>query len=288
MSVNKFGNLAGSCSDDAMQAFTGVGKCGITEGNTKALVITELGMEFAFDKFANELDTALIAASSAKRAYILKNVVDNAFEGGDVATAQKGSYGASSPIKLNAASHAFTIDAPDCSVNFLMGFNGRKVRVIRVDENNIPFGVKNDNGKFAGQEANLYVQYTPKAGDTAAAFVLHVYYTDWEASLKVKSNVAAVTLPDGLVPLTIVRTAAGKVKLVEACSGYDVTDLYAANITTAVFVKEDGSNPTAATVANGVVSLTPATGNYAVAGADVLNGLHIYGYDGLKTFVKVD
>ena len=98
MSVNKFGNLAGSCSDDAMQAFTGVGKCGITEGNTKALVITELGMEFAFDKFANELDAALIAASSAKRAYILKNVVDNAFEGGDVATAQKGSYGASSPI----------------------------------------------------------------------------------------------------------------------------------------------------------------------------------------------
>lgn len=285
---DKFGNLAGSCNEATSQLFTGIGRCGITEGNTRELIITDLKKEFEWEDFQTQIDTALTAAA-ANRAYILKGVIDNAFNGGDVATSQKGTYGGSAPSKLNDADHAFTIDAPDCTAQYLMGYNGKKVRIFRVDENGFPFGIKNDNGKFAGFEATIYVQYTPKAGDTAAALVLHVYYSSWEGDLKVKSNVEAVNLPDGLVPLTVKKVGDKKIKLVEACSGYDVTEMYADQIDETIFVDDKDGSPTSVTVSGGTITLVLASDatSVMVADASVLKPKGIIGYDGVKTLVEV-
>lgn len=283
--MNIHGNLSVNCSDNS-QVFSGRGQCEFTESLTKSLIITKPKKTFDFSSFETDLATALYASGMAK-AWIVSGVVDNAMNGGDVATVQEGTYGATKPDGLNAADQAFQIRANECLAKRLMGFNGQLVRLFTVDDNSVANGEIDADGNFVGKLGYIYITYSKMVKGTAANLTVHFYYADYQDYLYKMSGVALKNeLPDGLVPLTLEKVGEGVVKLVEACSRVDVTADYGSEIDVSIFVDDSGSNPATATYADGKVTLAP-TGKYRVAPASILKSADILGYDGIEEYIKI-
>ena len=284
--MDSYGFLGASCGVKGGQIFSGRGNCDYVESLTKGLIITNQTKSFNFDTFESEIETALYASGNDK-AWAVREVIDNAFNGGDVESIQEGAYGANKPDGLGAADQAFQVRASECLAKRLMKFNGKLVRVFTVDDNRIANGESTADGKFAGKLGYIYVTYVKASKGTAPNLTVHLYYADYQDYLNKMSNAPLPKdTPEGLVPLTLKSAGAGTVKLVESCSASDVTEVLGADIDTTIFVNASGGNPTTATYAAGAITLSP-TGTYAIASASVLKSAGILGYDGVLEYISV-
>lgn len=282
------GNIPSNCASE--MAYTGVGPCPKQEGKTSALIITPLNATYSLEKdtFITEMEAG-VKASGSSRVYPVKDVLGVTINGGDINAPEVGTYGAVMPTNLNAKNVVFQINGGDCLYKELAKLNKRKVRVFRVDDDGYVYGTM-VNGKFAGFEATLYATRTTTDGSTAYNLSLAVYYTpnieNEEKNLNA-INVGLTSIPSGLVGLTLVKGSATlKARVVTACGGDDVTAQFGTEWSTTAFVKEGGGNPTSATYADGEITFD-AAGSYRVAGASVLEGLDITGFDGIPEFVAI-
>lgn len=282
------GNIPSNCASE--MAYTGVGPCPKQEGKTTALLITPLNAAYSLEKdtFLTEIEAG-VKASGSSRVYPVKDILGVTINGGDINAPEVGTYGAVMPTNLNAKNVVFQINGGDCLYKELAKLNKRKVRVFRVDEDGYVYGTMSGD-KFAGFEATLYSTRTTTDGSTAYNLSLAVYYTpnveNEEKNLNAV-NAGLSGIPNGLVGLTLVKgSATTKAKVVTSCGGDDVTEQFAEEWAATAFVKEGGGNPDTATYSDGEITFDSA-GSYRVAGADVLEGLDITGFDGIPEYVSI-
>lgn len=256
-----------------------------------ALLITPLNAAYSPEKeaFLSEIEAGIKAGGSS-RVYPVKNVLGVTINGGDINAPEVGTYGGVAPTGLNAKNVVFQVDGGDCLYKELAKLNKRKVRVFRVDDDGYVYGTMLADGRFAGFEATSYSTRTTTDGSTAYNLSLTVYYTPNLEAEEKNMNAVKVGLnaiPNGLIGLKLIPgSATTKAKVVTSCGGDDVTEQFATEWSTTAFVKEGGGNPTSATYADGEITFDSA-GSYRVAGAEVLEGLDITGFDGVNEFVSI-
>ena len=255
-----------------------------------ALLITPLNAAYSPEKeaFLSEIEAGIKAGGSS-RVYPVKNVLGVTINGGDINAPEVGTYGGVAPTGLNAKNVVFQVDGGDCLYKELAKLNKRKVRVFRVDDEGYVYGTMSE-GKFVGFEATVFSTRTTTDGSTPYNLSLTVYYTPNLEEEEKNLNAVSVGLnaiPSGLVGLTLVKgSATTKAKVVTSCGGDDVTEQFAEEWAATAFVKEGGGNPDTATYSDGEITFDSA-GSYRVAGADVLEGLDITGFDGIPEYVSI-
>lgn len=261
-----------------------------------ALILTALNAVYPTDpaEFIAGL-SGWISASDSSRMFPIKGVVAGALNGGDIATAELGTYGGSAPIGINQLNIAYQFDAGDCFYKELFKVRKRKMRMFRVDDEGYVYGTivtRGDKEYVAGFEVTLMPLYTQSDGSTETTIGLTAYYSvnyEFELAAKNGVNVGLNSIPDGLIGLVLkAGETAGTAYVITSCSGEDVTAEYGDDWSTEMFLNNSGGNPTTVTFKkeSGELTIAPA-GSYKVASASVLAAGNIIGYEGVDTYTSV-
>lgn len=281
MAVTK-GNIPGLCITD--NPFTGNERCAKTEGDLRAIILTDRAARYPLD--AATFEAALqgyVYDNTLQRMYPIKDVISFDPTGNETETSDLGN-GYVVPIRNNQYVTTIRLDGGDCLLKELMKFNGRPMRAFRVDDQNYVYGtvVTGNDGDdmFAGFKVTPWVRNVGQTGTDAYALYLELYYTiDYRQE---QSNMNAIALsgdalPDGLVPVIFDGQ-----HVIGRCSGVDYTQQYGSEWTAAMFLNASGANPTELTYnsATNTLTLTP-TAAYRVADAAALAALGIYGISGV-------
>lgn len=288
------GQIPGNCA--GATPLTGRGNCDKKEGKTIALILTELNSFYPTDpaEFIAGLNGWILAGTSP-RMFPIKGVVAGALNGGDIATAELGTYGGSTPIGINQLNIAYQFDAGDCFYKELFKVRKRKMRLFRVDDEGYVYGTivtREGEDHFAGFEVTLMPLYTLTDGTAETTIGLTAYFSvnyEFELAAKNGINVGLNSIPDGLIGIVLQASSkASGAKVVTVCSGEDITAEYGEDWTTELFLNNSGGKPTTVTFAKetGMLTIAPA-GNYRVVGAEVLAEANIIGYEGVDTYTAI-
>jgi hypothetical protein len=279
-------------------AHTRTGSCVMFEGKPAGLIFTREDASFSLDKdaFETEMKAAVYNPTDAMHGApsrivpLMYGIANMASSGGDLATAQEG-WGGTQFTGLNELREDYTITGGGyCLYKQLYKLNGLSMRVFKVDNSLMAFGtVKSMDGvdKFLGYKVTIGVSRRI-TGDTPGAILLSLVYS--ANFQKEDVNVHASQLSEiieGLSGIQLQKTAAGKAKVVTACSGIDLTDVYKEILEEADFYKDkSGASPTTVAYANGELTLTPA-GSYRIVDAFALKYVGIEGYEGEEDYIDI-
>lgn len=291
------GQITGNC--DTVKARTGSVACNVREGKTKALLLSFLSSRYPTS--ATEFTAGLqgwINGSDSNLIMPIKNVVGVEPSGGEVETADIGDYGMSKPTGQSQYIETYTIDEGECMYKELMKLNRERVRVQRIDDKGIKFSTdiaSGDDVETTGFLADVYVTRTRGTGSAAYSLTLTLYYTDsYEDEL---ANMRAQTIglsaiPDGLRGITLQAMGGGMAKVVEACSGTNITAQYGS-----AWQVESSDDGVAVTIAyNATTKLLnlnsfntlPAEGAYfKLSDVTTLYEAGITGYEGIDEYVLI-
>lgn len=290
------GQVTGNC--DTVKARTGSVACNVMEGKTKVLLLSFPSSRYP--TLATEFKAGLqgwINGSDSNLIMPIKNVVGVEPSGGEVQTADIGDYGMTKPTGQSQYIETYTIDEGECMYKELMKMNREKVRVQRIDDKGIKFSTdiaSGDDVETTGFVAQMYVTRTRGTGSAAYALTLTLYYTDdYEDEL---ANMRAQTIgvsaiPDGLRGIVLQAQGNSTAKVVEACSGTDITAQYGDSWGPGVFVAEDGSISGIVTAsynsATGLLTFSDDGQAWKVADAATLYAAGIMGYEGIDEYVTI-
>lgn len=283
------GKIIGNCG--AETPLTGRSNCSRSEGKTVGLIITALNALYPIDPdtFRAGLE-GWVAAVGNMRMFPIGNIIENTIAGGDIATSTIG-FGPTQATGENATDEIYRINAGDCLYKELAKLNRRNMRVFRVDDQGYIWGTVIEQGGeeyFAGFEANLYAYGIKATGNDAPAGVyLRVFYSVNYENEKKNSNAFEITMPLGLVGVTLQKGATtGTAKVIEACSGEDITMEH--DWTTDMFVNATGAEPETVTLNPTTEELTfVPVGSYQVKKAAALQAENIFGIEGVSGTVDL-
>lgn len=96
------------------------------------------------------------------------------------------------------------------------------------------------------------------------------------------------SIPDGLLLATIEAAGEDTLRVVEACSGMDITSEYGHDWTAGMFIDDKGNSPTSVTFNedSGLLTIDPQE-RYRLAGADILSAGGITGIDSTEAYVAI-
>lgn len=232
--------LNGTC-ETVLAAF-GKETCASFKGLPKGFLFSEadfkLPMEGTFyDEYGMSLGTALEVfdnlvpfTSGGRRPQVMAyypNVTNMETSGGDVRTSQEG-FGGTMPNGRNAFSETYTIiDGGECLYKQLIKLQGRELRMFKIDDQDVLFGVLDKADNLKGYAVNIAVTERPNNGSNVGAIILNVYYTaDYQ---KEREREVAISLGDEIKTLRVLTIKNGvggdrtRFQIVYACSGRSIT-----------------------------------------------------------------
>jgi hypothetical protein len=290
MSIKGF--VTGNCNNNDF-AHTKTGECSMFEGTPLGIIVTDKGQSFPIDEagFNSAIRSGITAPYPGRITPILENIEAMAPNGGDLRTSTVG-FGSEKPIGWNGYREDYTITAGgSCLHKQLQKLFGKTVRVIKVDQNQVAYGTVFEEGgedKMRGLLATIGVAKTPNTGEATATIVLSVFYGSNYRNEEINNqSVALTSLPEGLTGVVLKKTSTGKAKVVAACSGEDLTDVFMTDLGVATIYKNSaGANPTGVSYANGELSFTPS-GKYRIADAATLIAAGIEGVEGEDVYTDL-
>lgn len=289
------GFIRGVCKS-TQKVHTKVGECSMFEGTPNGFIIHDKNVSYSLDEvlFNTEVKEGIIAAGIKRITPLIGGITDYQVTGGDVKTAQEG-FGPEQPIGINAKRIDYIIDKGGlCLLRQLKKLNGRQIRIFPIDKNKVAYGTVatlESKDSFRGFLATIYATKRDNTGSQTGAIIFSVFYdADYENEENAMSAIALTEDIEGLTGVVLQRTASGKAKLVIACSGDDLTDIYKADIAVAALYKDDkGANPTSVTYASasGDLTFVPASAKYKVADAETLSAANIEGLEGEEEYTDL-
>lgn len=284
------GRMRGSCENQ--RAHTGIGICPTKEGVTEALILTAYGAMYPIDpeEFKDGFP-GYISAEDITRMFPIHKIVDVTNSGGDIATQDLGTLGGPRPTGFNALNSGYRIDAGDCLYKELSQFDQQTMRVFRYDGKNL-YGTivqRGDQYYFAGFSVTVMTQRTPADGSNLYNLSLFLYYSnDRKKEEQNMNSVPIEQIPEGLVGITLEAAGTLQARVVETCSGDDVTSIYGSQWDADMFETAAGVNPTTVTYSEETKLLTFApTGAYRIVGAAALEAAGISGLEGDDQYVQI-
>lgn len=232
--------LNGTC-EPVLAAF-GKETCASFKGLPKGFLFSEadfkLPMEGMFyDEYGVSLGTALEVFNDfvpftpeGRRPQVMAyypNVTNMETSGGDVRTSQEG-FGGTMPNGRNAYSETYTIiDGGECLYKQLIKLQGRELRMFKIDDQDVLFGVLDKADNLKGYAVHIAVTERPNNGSNVGAIILNVYYTaDYQ---KEREREVAISLGDEIKTLRVLTIKNGVggdtpyFQIVYACSGRSIT-----------------------------------------------------------------
>ena len=232
--------LNGTCNS-VLAAF-GKETCASFKGLPKGFLFSEadfkLPMEGTFyDQYGVSLGTALEVfdnlvpfTPNGRRPQVMAyypNVTNMETSGGDVRTSQEG-FGGTMPNGRNAFSETYTIvDGGECLYKQLIKLQGRELRMFKIDDQDVLFGVLDKADNLKGYAVHIAVTERPNNGSNVGAIILNVYYTaDYQ---KEREREVAISLGDEIKTLRVLTIKNGVAnetyyfQIVYACSGRSIT-----------------------------------------------------------------
>jgi len=232
--------LNGTC-ENVLAAF-GKETCASFKGLPKGFLFSEadfkLPMEGTFyDEYGVSLGTALEVfndlvpfTTAGRRPQVMAyypNVTNMETSGGDVRTSQEG-FGGIMPNGRNAFSETYTIiDGGECLYKQLIKLQGRELRMFKIDDQDVLFGVLDKADNLKGYAVHIAVTERPNNGSNVGAIILNVYYTaDYQ---KEREREVAISLGDEIKTLRVLTIKNGVAnvtryfQIVYACSGRSIT-----------------------------------------------------------------
>ncbi|MBF0651290.1 hypothetical protein IR083_20945 [Dysgonomonas sp. GY75] len=285
------------CITGKEQIFTGVSNCNKLEGKPVTLVICGLKSEYSADstEFNTHFQEYVNAApDDVQKMLIIKNIVLTSSNGGDITTSDAG-YGSTVPVGYNALSQVFRISGGgDCLAKQLAKFNGQKVLIFRIDDENAIYGKASEKSDksivFKGYEAFIIMSESLADGSNPYILNLNVYYaTNYDKERKDRHAILLDNIPDGLNGVILQKgTATLTAKVVDICSTDDYTSMFGNEWDYSMFVDESGANPTTVTydATTGLLTFAPA-GSYKIENAGVLSTGNIIGIEGVNKYVPL-
>lgn len=277
------GNIPGVCITGT--PYTGNERCPKSERQTIALELTDPAARYPVDEetFNSELN-GYVVTKGINRIYPISGILSNELSGGDVTTSDVG-FSGSQPISTAQVTESYQIDGSDCLYKELSKFNGRKMRVFRVDADNYIYGTiltRDGVESFAGFMAYIWVRRVKSTGTDNYQLFVDVYYSNtYDSELKNLNAFALSEIPEGLVAVRV-ESVTGGLQVVGNCSGVDYTTTYGEEWASDMFINSSGEAATAVVYSEntGLLTITP-TGTYRVADASVLQAGGIYGITGI-------
>ncbi|MDR0680854.1 MAG: hypothetical protein LBG15_03225 [Dysgonamonadaceae bacterium] len=288
------GFITSNCNS-TVYAHTKTGDCAQFEGKPLGLIFTDQGASFPVDEnaFKQAISEGIYALQRKRVVPLMKGIVAVAPNGGDISTSQEG-FGPETPIGINAYREDYTITSGGiCLYKQLAKMNGKTIRFFKVDQNNVAYGTYSDGDDspvFRGYLATFYVTNRANSGDTGGAVLLSLFYSLNYEQERINTHALPVaTGLEGLSGVVLQKAAANTAKVILACSGEDITSVYGEDLAVAsLFVSEAGTNPTAVSYANGVLSFTAAgSPKFKIADAAVLHAAGIDGIEGESEYVSL-
>lgn len=275
------GNIPGVCITGT--PYTGNERCPKTERETIALLLTDPAARFDPETFSANINSYVVT-NGVNRIYPIGGIVGNDLTGGDVTTSDIG-FSGTRPISTAQVVESYQVDGSDCLYKELAKFNGRKMRVIRVDADNYAYGTiisRGDDELFAGFLAYVWIRRIKATGTDAYQLFIDLYYLNtYDNELKNLNAIPISEAPEGLVPVRV-ATVTGGSQVVSDCSGVVYTTTYGDEWSSEMFINSTGEAATAVTYDEntGLLTITP-TGAYRVADATVLQAGDIFGITGI-------
>lgn len=249
--------LNGTC-EPVLAAF-GKETCASFKGLPKGFLFSEadfkLPMEGTFyDQVGISLGTALEVFDNlvpftpeGRRPQVMAyypNVTNMETSGGDVRTSQEG-FGGTMPNGRNAFSETYTIiDGGECLYKQLIKLQGRELRMFKIDDQDVLFGVLDKADNLKGYAVNIAVTERPNNGSNVGAIILNVYYTaDYQ---KEREREVAISLGDEIKTLRVITIKNGvganprHFRIVYACSGRSITAADPENLGLAIISTQEG------------------------------------------------
>ena len=287
--------ISGICKAD-QAVHTRVGECSMFEDTPLGLILHNKNVPFTLDEttFNTELKSGIKAAGINRVTPLIGGVTDYQPTGGDVRTSQEG-FGPETPIGINAKRVDYVLtEGGLCLYKQLKRFNGKQMRIILVDMQNVAYGtaaIIDGSLKFRGFLAKIWVTKRDNTGSQGAAIIFSVFYdASYENEESHLVSLALAERYEGLTGVVLKRTGAGEAKFVIACSGDDLTSTFGTLLGTATLYKDKaGLSPTAIAynATTEVLTFTPATGSYKVLDAATLNAAGIEGYEGEDEYTNL-
>jgi hypothetical protein len=291
------GIVAGANCNTNSNAHTKTGLCAIFEGTPLGLIFTDRDAAYSVtpETFNTEIKAAVYASGAdiKKRITPLINViVAMSVSGGDLRTSQEG-FGPEKPNGLNALREDYTItEGGYCLYKQLSKLNGRTMRVFKIDQSLNAFGTATTvegADKMRGYLVTIGVSRRLNTGEQAGAIILSLLYSANFQNEDVNANAIVLSeTVEGLSGISLQKgSAAGKARVITACSGEDLTAVYGEDLETAsLYEDKTGANPTSVVYSAGVLTFTPA-GAYRIADAATLKAAGIEGYEGEEEYIDI-
>ena len=237
---------------------TGNSVCPLNPGKVKAIILAIHGHKLPTDLTAESLEAAC-HADRPNRLFPVKTIVEYAPSGGEAQTAAVG-YGPTKVTGYSPRVDVWSLESFDASLQAnLAASKNVAFDAYFVDENNIIYGQKSDDGELGGIPlSGVYPGGQPwDSSGTDANLTVTTMFKDWEKYLKnadtIQADFDVVEALKGLVYVDLVEDDGGY-KLVEHFGGLNITSYYGEllqkNASTAL------PESTAVSYENGVIKLT--------------------------------
>lgn len=280
------GNIPGMCITGNPN--TGNERCAKKERETIGLILTDPAARYPFDAetFNSELN-GYIVTNGIRRIYPISDVLGIDSSGGDTTTSDIG-FSGTRPIRTSQVVRTYQIEGGDCLYKELSKFNGKQMRLFRVDADQYIYGTaikERDADYFAGFLGYVWVRSIESTGTDEYQFYLEFYYSNKYDTEKQNMHAFPLSeIPQGLIAVrleSVTGTPAGA-KVVANCSGTDYTSEYGEDWEANMFINASGvaAESVVFNESTGLLTITP-TGTYRVADAAVLQSGGIYGLTGI-------
>jgi hypothetical protein len=279
--------------DNSNQAHTRSGGCPIFEGRPNGLFFT--GLEASFSpgaiEFNDEIRAAIYATGKQRLTPLMYGIVSMTPSGYDLQTSQEG-WGGSQIVGTGELREDYVIDEGGyCLFKQLYKLNGRTMRVFKSDKADNIFGTMKDIegvDRFYGYKAKVGVTRRVTSDSAGAILLSLIYSTNFP---KEDINTHSVPLSgqeiEGLSGIQLLKTAAGKAKIITTCTKTDITSDYGEILQEeTIYLDKTGLNPASVTYADGILTFTPA-GVYRIANAATLKTAGIEGYEGEEEYIDI-
>ncbi len=295
------GKIIKACEDFFIQ--TNEGNCIAPEGRTKALFLTNVNAGYPlvpddFNEGLYELNSkkedGYLYRNDQLRITPVNNVSMSEQSGGDIATADPGD-GFAIPAGFNQLAQTYRINGGLCLLKQLKRLNKKQMRVFRIDDSGMIFGTEREQrsgNDFQGYLAYIMATDVLPTSNTEIFYIqLSIYYSAEYSNERENAHAFALdSVPKGFVGVQLeAGTAAGTAKVVEVCSGEDTTSVYGTEWEASMFADKSGKAPTAVAfdTETGLLTFTPAGGEYRVLDASVLIKGDIDGIEGVNVYTKL-
>lgn len=268
--------------------YTGISKCPLDFDKIIGALVVPHGLRLWEGAVgtATELETTCHAVSGS-RVFPIKPFVEFAGEGGDANVSAVG-YGGNKVVGRNAATFTFTLD--EYYAELAKGIENDKngeYDVYFYDKKNVVYGVKPSSDTLMGIPLScLFTNGAPFAtsGDNAT-LTISFAIKDIEKMIETFDymqcdfDVDAAAIP--LDRVKLVKSGSTGVKIVEVTGDLDVTDVFAASVSS-TNLKDCFTGASAASYADGVITLT-ATGSVSLAEPATLYTKGVKGFEGTNS-----